>query len=179
MKFILTILFLLPLLATSQMNISNNLVRVSASGDLTYEYIHGFAYKDSVLYTVNIATRYVFVRVTPGLTVGEAEGVTIVGDSITIATAGDYKITLAFSADGGINEDYHTKMYINSAKAVTPQGSCFYTTTGANNFESVTWFWYRTLAAGDDLSFWIANNTNTGDTNIRSFKVLIEKVPEH
>lgn len=153
MKKILTILFLLPLFAMAQLNINNNNVRISASGDLTYEYIHGFAYKDSVLYTVNIVTRYVYVRVTPSLTVGEADGVTIAGDSITIATAGDYKITLAFSADGGTNDDFHTKMYINSAKAATPQGSCFYTTTGANNFESVTWFWYRTLAAGDDLSF--------------------------
>jgi len=179
MRIIITILFCLPLLAFGQIGINNNTVQVSATGDLTYSFIHGIAYKDSTSYKVSIGTRYVYYKLLPGTVVFEAEGVTIAGDSITILTAGDYVIQLSLSMDGGINEDYHLKMFVNNAKAPTPQGSCFMTTTGANNFENTTWWWYRTLAVGDDLSFRLANNTNTGDPNIRSFKVYIYKVPEH
>jgi hypothetical protein len=69
-------------------------------------------------------------------------------------------------------------MFVNNAKSPTPQVSCFLTTTGATNFQNVTWWWYRTLAAGDDLSWRIANNTNSGDVDCRSLKIYVSKAPE-
>lgn len=146
------------------------------TGGVAYNLIHGFAYKDSTSYTPNTPARYQYVRLFPGTVAQDQDGVTIAGDSITIATAGDYFVMLSAAVEGGLNEDYHLKMYKNSATFA--QSGCYVTTTGASNYQNISWFWYAELAAGDDLSFWIANNTNANDPTFRSFKFYLEIKPE-
>jgi hypothetical protein len=39
--------------------------------------------------------------------------------------------------------------------------------------------WYRTFAAGDDISFWIANLTGTRAITVADLKIYVKKVPEN
>lgn len=90
-------------------------------GEIRSYMIHGLAYKDSTSITVDIVTRYKYVRLRPLMNIFEADGLTFVGDSIIIISPGHYYIGLGSSL-------------------IALSDGCFFTTTGTNNFQSVHGF---------------------------------------
>lgn len=172
MKKILTALLLICSLASFSQT-------TAISSDLTYNFIHGYYFADSITYTPT-CTRWNYSKInTAATTVGEADGITIAGDSITIIKAGDYLFMFSASITGGTGEDYHVKLFVNSVKAATPQGGLRFSTDGNSNYQSIGWWWYKkSLSVGDRITFHIANLTNNNDPTISSVKVYVEKKPE-
>lgn len=185
--FTILLLFISVTGFSQLLNLNNNYLKVysndsityagdiSIGGRLNYVPIHGFAYKDSTTITVDITDRYQYVRLRPLMTTYQAVGLTFDGDSVEVLTTGRYYIELGSSIDGVAGNDFHMKLFKNSTVIAVSDG-CFFTTTGVTNFENIVWFWYIDLSAGDNISWYVANNTTNADCSIRGFKVYIEKI---
>jgi|WetSurMetagenome_2_1015567.scaffolds.fasta_scaffold207901_2 hypothetical protein len=149
---------------------------VQMTGLLSYNFIHGACYIENASYTPAVSFN-VYTKITPGMTVSEADGLTISSDQVTIATAGDYKVDLVITMSGSDGNDYRVKMYKNGSATGIP-GSNRISTSGSSNYVVLPYFWYVSLAASDVLSFYITNTSNSDDPTISDMKVYLEKKPE-
>jgi len=149
---------------------------VQMTGLLTYNFIHGACYLENASYTPAV-TQNLYTRINPGMTVSEADGLTISSDQVTIATAGHYKVDLVITMSGSDENDFRVKMYKNGSATGIP-GSNHISTSGSTNYVVLPYFWYVSLAASDVLSFYITNTSDNGGPTISDMKVYLEKKPE-
>ena len=150
---------------------------LTISGDLKYNFRHLVYAKDSAtVYSTASVNKFIFTKMLPGLSKTEADGITYAGDSITIITAGDYMIEYYSNFVGDLNDNYIIQCYKNGVKE--GQGGR-YVGSGTRSSEW-QWFWYFVgLAAGDDISFYVANQTsNAKPLKFYETKIYIEKKPE-
>jgi hypothetical protein len=163
---------------------TNNLLRmtiksdgkVNIAGDLAYSFIHGAMYLENGTYSPSV-DQNTYTRINPGMTVSEADGMTLSSDQITILTAGDYKIDIVLTLSGTSGDDYRVKMYKNGSATGIP-GSNRISTSGTSNYVVLPYFWYAGFAANDVISFWITNTSSDNNPTISDMKVYIEKKPE-
>ncbi len=154
---------------------------VDISGVLTYNYIHAFAEKEDTTITPNCNGNGVYTKIgglfnSTGII--ENDGLTLsLGDSITIITPGDYRITYSFTVLGGNAIDWKIAVFKNSVK----QYGVRRTTSGVTNYSGGTLPYYlKNLVTGDDISFKVTNLTNpyTDDPTFTNLNIFIEKMPE-
>jgi hypothetical protein len=150
-------------------------------GQISWNYIHAFLFKEDTSIVPNCASTGRYVKVLPVFRTGygltENDGFTIAGDSITIVTAGDYYYIVNPTHSGSTGDDFRFGIFKNSVK----QRSIISTTTGATNFQSaILFFYFENLVAGDDISLKVANLTGAGtnDTTIKDISIFIYKIPE-
>lgn len=165
------------ILSFGQANTTNFKGDIITSGDLKYNFIHGLIYKTAAAYTPNI-TQNVHFKLVPGMTVAEADGITIAGDSITILTAGDYFFQLATAVSSSAGKDFQIALFKNGSPYNGSQ--LFLSTSGANDYESNDWFWYSfTSVSGDNYSFHLTGLTDNTDLTISEIKIYVAKIPEN
>lgn len=178
-------ILLIPVFLFGQIKLQNNTVSISSTGVIAYDYIHLFGVKEDTSVTPDCNGNGVYTKILPALTKAytatsgliENDGLTAAGDSITIITAGDYRITYSFTMVGGNATDWKIAVFLNSVK----QYGVRRTTTGATNYSGGTLpFYLKDLVAGDDISFKVTNLTNpyTDDPTFTNINVFIEKAPE-
>jgi hypothetical protein len=150
---------------------------VTITGQLYYAFIHGACYAENISYTVPVTQNvYSQINPSPAMTVSEADGLTLANNTITILTAGDYKVDIILTLNGATSEDFRVKMY-KGASAYGP-GSNRISTSGATNYVSLSYFWYVSFVANDVISFYITNTSSDNDPTISDMKVYLEKKPE-
>ena len=150
---------------------------VQMTGLLTCNFIHGACYIENAAYTLAVSQN-VYTKITPGMTVSEADGLTIIGDQVTIGTAGHYKVDIVITMTSfGPTDDFRVKMYKNGSATGIP-GSNRISPGGTGQYGTLNYFWYVSLAASDVLSFYITNTANDNDPTISDMKVYLEKKPE-
>jgi hypothetical protein len=149
---------------------------LKVSGQITFAYKHLVAYLTGGSYTPNVVSNTPF-KLAPGTTVTENDGLTYAGDTITIITAGDYKLEFAAVLQGSNGDDFKFTVRKNGTEFTS--GNAVITTTGAGNYITVNWFYYFPgLAAGDDISFYVTNEGSSNDPTFRAWKVYIKKEME-
>ena len=160
-------------LTTSGIRIQGNL---NITGQVSYDFKHLVAYLTAGNYTPNVSQNTAF-KLAPSMTTTENDGLTFAGDTVTIITAGDYKLDIGGVLQGSNGDDFKFTVRKNGTEFTT--GNAVVTTTGAGNYQTFTWFYYFTgLAAGDDLSFYVTNESSNNDPTFRAFKVYIKKEME-
>lgn len=150
------------------MGLNNNTVtidatgKISTNGDLHYALRHCEIVGEGLSYTPNL-TQNVWLKMTPGWTVTEADYITAVNDSITITTAGSYMCWFTISFQAGNNEDYDVGIFKNGVliRSIRRTG------LGTGNYVGGQIGKYMdNLIVGDDISFRIRNITNSNDPTI-------------
>jgi hypothetical protein len=148
---------------------------LTVTGQIKYDFIHMVAYLTGATYTPNVSTNTPF-KLVPGMTVTENDGLTIAGDSITIITPGDYKLDIVGVSTA---ESANWKLTVRKNGTLFTSGHCAWTSTGSTIYDNFSWFYYfPSLAAGDDISFYITNETGSNDPTFRALKYYIEMKPE-
>lgn len=152
---------------------------VQMTGLLAYNFIHGACYVEAINYTPAVTQNlYTQIVPSPSMTVSEQHGLTISNSTITIATAGDYKVDIVVTMTcPGNSDDFRVKMYKNGFATGVP-GSNRVSPGGSNQYAELSYFWYLPLAAGDVLTFWVTNTANDNDPTISDMKIYLEKKPE-
>jgi len=152
---------------------------LTLAGDLKYKVSHGDAVISGASYVPSLTVN-VPLKLVPSMTVKESDSITIAGDTVTIAATrgGDYKFRIYGNISSVSGNDFVINERKNSVVIdVNDYFEC--STTGATNFTPIAYEWYtHGLVAGDKISWWITNTTNSDDPTIRSFKVIVEKVPD-
>ena len=180
MKKLLFILLFIPVLCFGQLNINNNTVKISATGDITYNFMHGIGSADStVTYSIG-GTQNVYYRISPTMTIRESDGVTLVADSATIVTAGDYEVWCWVAATtSNANDLIRFKIYKNNSAMPTSIGRFIVSSNGSGVYSTNSYMWYMlSLSVGDRISWRVANISGARAVTIADFKIYIKKVPE-
>ena len=148
-------------------------------GDLIYEFIHAYGGVAGADVTPDM-TQNVYLKLNPGSTWLEIDGMSCTGDSITILTDGDYYIDISLAISGANQNDFwRVKPYVNSVAYASEVSAFRWRVTTAGVSDTRDYFWYlRDLDADDVISFWITNETGSRDPTISQFKIYIEKKPE-
>jgi hypothetical protein len=150
---------------------------VQMTGLLAYNFIHGACYIENASYAPSV-TQNVYTQITPGMTLTEADGLTISGDQVTIGTTGHYKVDIVITlTSASASDDFRVKMYKNGSTTGVP-GSNHISPGGSGQYCVLSYFWYLPLTASDVLSFWITNTQSNNDPTISDMKVYLEKKPE-
>jgi len=148
-------------------------------GDVRYDFPHAIGSADSIAWATG-STQNVFYKINTGSFVWhEADGITGAGDSATIVTAGDYKVSVWLGVTTtNANDMLQVKIFTNGVKSATSLGRFFCTSMGAGVYPTRNFMWYKTFAAGDKISIRISNTTGARAMTISDYKLYIEKVPE-
>jgi hypothetical protein len=160
--------------------LQSDTTKLTVKGDLVYNYTHGNAVISGASYTPTL-TQNVPLKLTPSMTIKEADNMTIAGDTVTIWTgfSGDYTFKMFGNLASANNNDFVIQCRKNNVEVDTNdryQGS----TTGTSNYTPISFEWYLSgLVAGDDISFFIVNATNNDDPVIRGYKIIVDKMPEN
>jgi hypothetical protein len=152
---------------------------VQMTGLLTYNFVHGACYVESISYTPDVTQNlYTQIVPSPAMTVSEQKGLTISNSTITIGITGDYKIDIVLTLTcSAVSDDFRVKMYKNGSAVGIP-GSNHISPGGSNQYAVLPYFWYVPLSAGDVLTFWITNTQSNNDPTISDMKIYLEKKPE-
>lgn len=146
------------------------------TGTITYTFIHSVANVSGTTYTPALTVN-VPLKLRPVMVSIETVGMTFAGDTLILPTAGDYVLQI-FSDISSVNgDDFNISCRVNNVAISTSswQG----TTTGATNFNSISYLWYlNNIVANSNISLYITNLTNSNDPTIRRFKIFIQKIPE-
>lgn len=140
---------------------------------LDYEPPHGaYAFADST--AILDLTQNTWAKITNVAndlyTAVDADGLTLVGDSITIITPGDYMMWVNMSFNGNAQDVYHCAVYKNGV--VTPMEMHRKTAnndTGNMGMSGLV----DNLVAGDDFSLYIQNTANNNDPTFISSQITI------
>lgn len=131
--------------------------------------------------TTTIAcTKEVWAKVTTGggiWTATEADGVTLSDDVMTITNAGDYFGTMSLTISGSNGDDYYVRVWNTTTDAIAGY-KIGITTTGANNFQSITLPLYFENSAGDQYEVQIMNASNNNDPRVRDSVFYISYLHE-
>ena len=175
------LLFLfLPSLLWGQMNLDNNRVQISATGELKYNFIHFVGTKEDTVITPNCAGTNLYVKIgekwRTGYGLVENDGFTFAGDSLTIITPGDYYAIYSYTFTGANNADWKIAGFKNSVKVYGTRRS----STSGNYSGGTTTVYFAGLVAGDDICFKVANLTAPGtiDPTFSNLKLFMYQLPE-
>ena len=138
-------------------------------------------YLENGSYTPVMTTKNTYYKIAPGaaggMIVSASSGITVVPDSITILSAGFYKIDIVIDMQGANGNDFRVKMFKNHSPTGVA-GSGTITTMGAGNRVCLSYFYFTYLAVNDVLSFWVTNSSNNNNAcTINDMKIYIEKKP--
>jgi len=150
-------------------------------GDLKYNFIHGVGSADAQTTYTLTGTQNVYYKIAPSFTVTESDGLTLAGDSIIIATAGDYQVSIWVGAGTSISaENLRILLYVNDIDASSNLGRFIFNSAGVglDKYWTRSYMWYKTLSANDRVSFYIANISSSNTITVADFKIYIEKKPE-
>ena len=154
---------------------------INSTGDLKYNFIHCVGSADSLVsYSVG-GTQNVYYKVnTTAFVSREADGISIIGDSIKILTAGAYRVDCWLAATtSNANDKVRVKLYINNAKSANSLGRWMINSQGTGNESTSAYSWYKDdFAANDYLSVRVANITGARAVNITDIKLIVSKIPE-
>ncbi len=171
----------LPMIASAQQNLWQNLVSISLFGDLTYQYRHAVGSADSIVgYSVG-GTKDIYYKLAPTFTTHEADSVTMAADSAVIITAGDYEIHCWLQVTtAGANDKIRIKLYENGIPSPTTLGRWIINSDGSSTQSETKYFmWYIVGAAvGDKFSIRAANITGNRAVFCTDLKLYVVKMPE-
>ena len=97
----------------------------------------------------------------------EADGLTISGDTLTIAHTADYSGCLSLTLSGGVGDDFLMRIY-NVTQTGVSGFNIGITTTGNANFANIALPLYFEATAGDEYVIQVTNTGNNDDPIIRS-----------
>jgi len=167
-KLLFFLLCAVPLLA--QMNFNNNTVKIGATGHIKPAAIyHAYGgFQDS---SREVAiTQNVWSQVTnPAKSLwggSEADGITMVNDSMVFAYGGDYVGLMAAVYSGTNANEYLFRVY-NATQDAQEGFHTGSTGSGATNYTRFTMPLYFEITAGDTL---VLDVTNTSGSNSATFK---------
>ena len=98
----------------------------------------------------------------------EVDGFSMTDDALTIANAGDYAGSVSLTLSGGNGDDFKFRVYNNTqGKQMSYHQGI--TTTGANNYLTISMpLYFEAIAADDELEMQVMNPTNDDDCVVRS-----------
>lgn len=125
-------------------------------------------------------TQDVYYKIVTGLlTSHDATGISSAGDSIKITTPGDYRIEFAISATTqNANDKIRVKMYVNNVAAGSSLGRFIINSGGTGAESTASYFWYKTFAGNDQITFRVANLTGSRAVIIKDYKVMVTRQQE-
>ena len=97
----------------------------------------------------------------------EADGLTISGDTLTLAHTGDYSGCLSITLSGGVGDDFLMRIY-NVTQTSVAGFNIGITTTGNANFANIALPLYLEATADDEYVIQVTNTGNNDDPIIRS-----------
>jgi len=140
-------------------------------GGFSYTLTHTFL-KTTSDYTPDTEVQ-TFLKMTPSFTTVHTTNMTVVGDTVTIdaGQSGCYYMVLNFTIQGSNGDDYT----IAAAKNGVITDSVRQTTIGATNYQGVALqATFANAVAGDDISFYVKNLSNSNNPTFREISVSIK-----
>lgn len=140
---------------------------------LDYEPPHGaYSFADST--STPDLTQNVWAKITNGdndlYTAIDEDGITMVGDTITIITPGDYMLWANLSFNGNSQDVYHCAFYKNNViTAFEMHRKTANNDTGNMALSAL----FDDLAIGDDISIFIRNTANNNDPTFISSQITV------
>lgn len=144
------------------------------NGDISYELAHAeAAFEDSNI-TISV-TQNVYTKITNAtntlFSLGDADYITVDGDSATIIRPGDYWSMLSFEIDGSTNDRFKVAYFKNGTKVFGMAQKFAAVDAKIISFQ----YYFENMVAGDDISIRITNLANNNDPVVNSGSLYIEK----